>query len=327
MAIPSRPFGRTGLSVSVLGFGCGAVGGLMVRGEPGDQELAVGLALDHGVTFFDTAPAYGDGRSETNLGRVLAKPRPEITLATKFSIRPEDRARIPAVIRESLAASLGRLGRSSVDILQLHNSIGGDRPEALPAEVVLGEVIPTLQRLQSEGLIRFFGITGVGENEALAKVVDSGGLDSLQVPYNLLNPSNALPYRPGMVGADLAQLIRRADAAGTGSIGIRALAGGAISGTTERHPIATETVGPIGTGTDYAADVAAARRFDAVVAATGADSLIEAALRFATGPGGPSLALVGVASVDQLAYAIASVEKGPVTPDAFRTLEEIWGAR
>src|SRR5215472_16439542 len=98
-----RTFGRTGMRVSILGFGCGAVGGLMVRGDPADQERAVGLALDHGVTFFDTAPSYGDGQSETNLGRVLAKLRPDITLATKFSIRPEDRGRIPDAIRASVA--------------------------------------------------------------------------------------------------------------------------------------------------------------------------------------------------------------------------------
>ena len=82
-AMEMRTFGRSGLTVSALGFGCGAVGGLMVRGEPADQERAVVYAVEHGVTFFDTAPGYGDGRSETNLGRVLAKLRPEITLATR----------------------------------------------------------------------------------------------------------------------------------------------------------------------------------------------------------------------------------------------------
>ena len=69
----TRVFGRTGLHVSKLGFGCGAVGGLMVRGAPADQELAVARAVDAGITFFDTAPGYGDGLSETNLGRVLAR--------------------------------------------------------------------------------------------------------------------------------------------------------------------------------------------------------------------------------------------------------------
>ena len=62
-----RTLGRTGLQVSILGFGCGAVGGLMVRGDPADQERAVARALEAGVNYFDTAVQYGDGASERNL--------------------------------------------------------------------------------------------------------------------------------------------------------------------------------------------------------------------------------------------------------------------
>ena len=68
-----RTFGRTGLDISVLTFGCGAVGGLMTKGAPADQERAVARALEAGVNDFDTAPSYGDGASEQNIGRVLAK--------------------------------------------------------------------------------------------------------------------------------------------------------------------------------------------------------------------------------------------------------------
>ena len=66
-----RAFGRTGLKVGVLGFGCGAVGGIMVRGAPADQERTVAKAIAAGINYFDTAVQYGDGVSETNLGRVL----------------------------------------------------------------------------------------------------------------------------------------------------------------------------------------------------------------------------------------------------------------
>ena len=67
----TRSFGRSGLKLSVLGFGCGAVGGLMVRGAATDQERAVAKAIDAGINYFDTAAMYGDGQSETNLGRVI----------------------------------------------------------------------------------------------------------------------------------------------------------------------------------------------------------------------------------------------------------------
>ena len=66
-----RRFGRTGLDVSLLGFGCGAVGGLMIKGTAADQERAVGRALELGINYFDTAQMYGNGESERNLGRVL----------------------------------------------------------------------------------------------------------------------------------------------------------------------------------------------------------------------------------------------------------------
>src|SRR5262249_21807144 len=142
-----RTLGRTGIKVSVLGFGCGAVGGLMVRGAPADQERAVARAVERGITYFDTAASYGDGASETNLGRVLQTLRPEITIGTKFTVLPEDGSHIGDAIARSLEASLKRLGRDSVDLLQLHNRIarsGADRP--LAPEAVLGEVVPALDR-------------------------------------------------------------------------------------------------------------------------------------------------------------------------------------
>src|SRR2546429_282784 len=76
----TRTLGRTGLEVSVLGFGCGAVGGLMVRGSPGDQERAVARAIELGINYFDTAAMYGNGESERNLGRVFATAQVSSTL-------------------------------------------------------------------------------------------------------------------------------------------------------------------------------------------------------------------------------------------------------
>ncbi|HMK67336.1 MAG TPA: aldo/keto reductase, partial [Stellaceae bacterium] len=90
-----RPFGHSGLRVSALGFGCGTVGGLMVRGAPADQERTVARALDVGINYFDTAVQYGNGASEENLGRVLRtlKPRHAI-VGTKVRIPSRDFGRI-----------------------------------------------------------------------------------------------------------------------------------------------------------------------------------------------------------------------------------------
>src|SRR5665213_4539049 len=106
-----RAMGKTGLNVSVLGFGCGAVGGLMVRGEPNDQERAVARAVDLGINYFDTAAMYGNGASETNLGRVLSILRPDVLVATKTKVDPVARGRIGKAIFQSADASLQRLRR------------------------------------------------------------------------------------------------------------------------------------------------------------------------------------------------------------------------
>ena len=87
-----RPFGRTGMSVSVLGFGCGNVGGLMVRGSHEDQVAAVKRALDAGITYFDTAAVYGNGLSEQHLGRVLKELGAwgSVCVGTKLRLGPDD---------------------------------------------------------------------------------------------------------------------------------------------------------------------------------------------------------------------------------------------
>src|SRR5438477_7285015 len=223
-----RVLGRTGVKLSSLGFGCGAVGGLMVRGSAADQERAVARALELGINFFDTAAAYGNGESEINLGRVLKALRPKVFFSTKFTVLAEDRGKIGAAVAASLEASLKRLGRDEVDLLQLHNRIAQDgRDRALEADSVLGEVVPALQALRQQGKIRFFGITGLGETPELHRVVDARVLDTVQVCYNLLNPSAGGALPQGLPGQDFAGLLDRAQAAGVGTIGIRVLAGGA----------------------------------------------------------------------------------------------------
>src|SRR5258705_11773821 len=78
-----RVLGRTGLRVSALGFGCGDVGGLMVRGAPADRERGVARALELGINYLDTAPAYGSGESEKNLGQALRALKPPVIAGTK----------------------------------------------------------------------------------------------------------------------------------------------------------------------------------------------------------------------------------------------------
>jgi aryl-alcohol dehydrogenase-like predicted oxidoreductase len=317
-----RTFGRTGIRVSVLGFGCGAVGGLMVRGDPADQERAIARALAAGVNYFDTAVQYGNGASETNLGRTLGKLKPaDAIVGTKVRLPPADFGRIGDAIAASLEQSLQRLGLQRVDILHLHNAItesgGGER---LSVRQVLDEVVPAFDRLRRQGKIRFLGMTAVGDTAALHAVVDAGVFDSAQVSYNMLNPSAAAALPENYPAQDYARLFARTREAGVGVVGIRVLAGGALSGSAERHPTASPPPQPIGSAASYDGDLARARRLMPLVQEGFAASLAEAATRFAISHPAIGTILVGTATPQEFDQALAAVQKGPLPAAALDRL-------
>jgi L-galactose dehydrogenase/L-glyceraldehyde 3-phosphate reductase len=310
------------MQISVLGFGCGAVGGLMVRGDPRDQERAIARALEVGVNYFDTAVQYGNGESEKNLGRVLQSLKPaNAIVGTKVRLPSADYGRIAEAIAKSLDDSLARLQRDHVDIFHLHNSIteNGGGP-ALSVRQVLGEVVPTFERLRTLGKVRFLGLTAVGDTTSLHQVIDARVFDSAQVIYNMLNPSAAVALPANYPAQDYGRLFDHTKAAGTGVIAIRVLAGGALSGTAERHPIASAPPEPIGSAMSYEADIARARRFLPLVIEGFAASLTEAATRFAIARPAVGTILVGMATPQQFEDAFAAVAKGPLPAAALERL-------
>jgi aryl-alcohol dehydrogenase-like predicted oxidoreductase len=161
----TRPLGRTGVEVSALGLGCWAIGGPFTAfGRPDgwgaiddEQSIrAVHRALDLGVTFFDTADAYGTGHSERVLRRALAGRRDQAVIATKFGYTYDEERRdltgtdpSPAYIRRACEASLARLGTDYIDLYQLH--VG-----EVPAEQAL-TIRSALEDLVAAGLIRAYG--------------------------------------------------------------------------------------------------------------------------------------------------------------------------
>jgi len=323
--VDCRALGRTDLRVSVCGFGCGMVGGLLVRGAYPAMRHAVARAIESGINYFDTAPLYGDGQSEVNLGAVLRELRARIAVGTKVRLAVADLDRIEAAIIESAEASLRRLGRVAVDLFQLHNPFTDRRrpdqasltPDDLPV------VLRAFETLHRQGKIRFWGITALGDTEALHRVVDLGGFHTIQTVYNLLNPSGGRPVRADFPYQDYRRLIDRAAANRIGVIAIRVLAGGALSGTTDRHPIATPGVAPLATGRDYADDAARAHAFDFLVADGTVGSLVEAAIRFALSKAEISTAMVGTSSLDQLDQAVAAANRGPLPAPALERLARI----
>ena len=292
-------------------------------GRAADQERAVARALEAGVNHFDTAAAYGDGASEQNVGRVFASLKPDVVLSTKVRV-PAERPDVGAAIAASLDASLKRLKRDHVDIFQLHNTIAA-RADGMTMSVdeVLGDVVPALNRVREQGKTRFIGFTAIGETDALLKLIASGAFDSAQVPYNALNPSAGEAVASAYPAQDYRSILDRAAEQGVGTIGIRALAGGALSGSTQRNPLGLPVVEPIGSGADYAKDVARARRLEPMVREGHASSLTEMAMRFVIANPKLPTAEIGLADIGELEAALSAVGKGPLSGSALARLRQL----
>jgi aryl-alcohol dehydrogenase-like predicted oxidoreductase len=175
----SRRLGKTGLDVSEIGFGAWAIGGSW--GETDDEESLAALhaAVDAGVTFFDTADVYGDGRSERLLARLLRERDERLVVATKFGRRVEQD---PALftyenLRGWLERSRENLGVEAVDLVQLHSP---------PWETYyLPEVHEACSRLVQEGLVRAYGVSVEKVEEAL-KAIEYDGVATVQIIFNML---------------------------------------------------------------------------------------------------------------------------------------------
>ena len=188
-----RPLGRTGIEVSEIGYGAWGIGGTQWGGADDDESIsALNHAIDRGLTFIDTALAYGDGRSERLVGKVVGS-RPEtIHVATKVppknGIWPApDEARIEDVypaehLRDCAERSLRNLGLDTIDILQLHvwNDSWADQ----------GDWREAVEGLRSAGSIRFFGVSINDHQPANSlRLIESGAADTVQVIYNVFDQS------------------------------------------------------------------------------------------------------------------------------------------
>ena len=173
--IPSRPLGRTGAKVSILAFGCGSRF-LMYK----DEESALAIlnhAIDLGITYLDTAYAYGDGESETRVGKVMASRRKEVWLATKIPDRSRDE------FLRRLEGSLKRLRTDHVDLVHIHSL--GQADDLVKIEAPDG-ALKGLMEAREQKIARFAGMTSHTNGEVMAKAIERHDLDCVQMA---LNPS------------------------------------------------------------------------------------------------------------------------------------------
>ena len=321
-----RMLGNTGLRVSEIGFGCGNVGGLMVRGSHDQQISSVRHALDLGINYFDTARAYGEGQSETNLGRVLEEIGEEVILSTKIRLESDALQDIAAATASEVEQGLARLGRGSVDLIQLHTRLVEKREPgrfAMTPDEVLGPggVIEAFKRLRDQGRVGFFGFTGLGDVEAIHALVDSGEFHSFQAYYNLLNPSAGQAVPEGFSALDYRRIIDCAAAGGMGVVVIRVLAAGVLSAVPESGGGSSRE--PLSAGSDYERDVARAHKLS-FLKDHGLESLPQAAMRFALMKAEVSTVLVGFSNNAQIDEAAACSGAGPLPEAAMAGLREVW---
>jgi L-galactose dehydrogenase len=178
-----RELGKTDLRLSALGFGAGPLGDDYGTIDASEGKRAVHLAIDRGITFFDTAPYYGRKLSESRLGEALEGHRQEVILCTKLGrYDKQDFDFSAARVASSIDESLGRLRTDYVDLLIAHDIEFGDR------EQIIAETIPAMRQVQAQGKARFIGISGL-PLRILADVAERARVDFVlsYCRYTLLN--------------------------------------------------------------------------------------------------------------------------------------------
>ncbi|MHB8094651.1 MAG: aldo/keto reductase [Candidatus Aminicenantales bacterium] len=204
--LPRRPLGRTGVEVTILALG-GVIGMQLAPTKDLDPAVLAETALDSGITYFDTAPSYNNGQSETNYGRVVARRRREVFLTTKTQDRTYDGA------MKSVEESLKRLQTDHVDLLQIHGMTPQDDPTAWGKP---DGVLTAFRKLRDEKVTRFIGITGHEDAEVLLRAIGMYEFDTL---LTTLNPvSRRLPFRE--------KLLPAANAKSMGVIAMKVMGGG-----------------------------------------------------------------------------------------------------
>jgi D-threo-aldose 1-dehydrogenase len=311
----TRRFGRSGLQVSQVVFGAGYVGGIIVLADDDTRRRVLRRALDAGINWIDTAPLYGQGRSEEALGWLLAEVKDRPYLSTKVRLDPGRLADIRGEIERSVHESLRRLKRDSVDLLQLHNPI-----DATNIDHVLkrGGIADGLERMREQGLTRYIGLTALGEAPAIVRAIDSGRFDSAQVYYNLLNPSAARQMPAGWSGHDFSGVCAACKRHDVAMMNIRVFASGVLA-TDERHGR------EIALTENSDLEVETTRAHAALAAlGSGHGTRAQTALRFSLANPDLACVVIGLGEPSHLDEAIAAEAMGPLPAAAIAKLEPVY---
>ena len=303
MSIETRPLGRTGADVTILGYGAmelrGAPRGPAIEDEEAGRIL--NAVLDGGINLIDTSPDYG--RSEELIGRFVGHRRDEFFLASKCGcpLDPAPNATPPFAhdygaqnIRAGTERSLQRLGTDHLDLLQVHMS-----PSR--AQMDTDHTIETMVSLQAEGKVRFIGMSGILPH--LRDHIEMGVFDVFQIPYSVVQREHE-------------DLITAAVEAGAGTL----IRGGAARGAPADDKGWRQ--GPLGLP-----EGEGQRRWES----SGMDDLLgdmgrlEFVLRFTLSHPGLASTIVGTSKMEHLQSNLAFAEKGPLPADLSASVKKALG--
>jgi aryl-alcohol dehydrogenase-like predicted oxidoreductase len=313
-----RPFGRFG-RVSALTLGGGGIGN--VWGPVGRSEAVatVRAALDAGITMIDVAPTYGPGEAESVVGEALDGRVPdEVLITTKVELPEAEPEALESKVTESLHASLRRMRIERVDLFLLHSQLqpddGPSAPRTLTVRTFRDVVRPAFERLVSEGLIRGWGLTGVGHPAALKDALtDDPPPAAIQCIANALDFSGDMwIFGPGE-RPDNAGVRASAVEAGVPVIGIRALAAGSLADELDR---------PVAADHPAARDHESAAAFRHLAAEHGVSAAF-LAHRYALSMPELATVVLGVKNREELAECVAAEEAGPLSEDEMRAIEAL----
>ena len=311
--------GRTGLQVSRAGFGGGGIGQVWGATTEDEAIRSVHRALELGITFYDVAPSYGDGKAEEALGKALEGRSEEVVVATKVRLRAEEMDDVAGAVQRSVERSLTRLRRDSVDVLHVHNRFTEQRGQALDSitgDDVLGPVLDAYREMQHQGKTRYIGLSAMDHHvPTMHRLINSGEYDTVLAYYNLLNLTSQEPKPAGAEVFDNGQIIPMARGQGMGIIGIRSHAAGALTPALDRPPNPGDAL--------MAADLRKAAMLDFLLDGP-IETLAQAAMVFSLMNRDIDTTVPGVKNAAEAEETARCVDLPPITEPHLQRLREMY---
>jgi aryl-alcohol dehydrogenase-like predicted oxidoreductase len=316
-----RTLGRTGIRVSEIGLGAWELGGAyFLRDRSSRNEDPAGYddvpasaasdmlrwGLDHGLTFIDTAPIYGDGESERRVATALAQRSEHVTVETKVGVFAEDgryrRLFTREVVRRECERSRQRLGRETIDIELLHSPSRD--------EFGAGEALEALQELQAQGTVRWIGVSASYDVQHTLELLATGALDVLQIPLSILHPDFAHEVLPEARARNVGVVVREP------------LANGYLTGAfDERTRFGADDQRALWPRERHLLHVRKARALAFLVQP--GRSLAQASLAWVLAQPGVSTVIPGSANREQLAWNLAASDVPPLSEDELARVAEL----